>query len=311
MTLYIFYSQDSYRSCTRDLVEQIRGSWPDILIKVLCDGWKMCKKAIEAPSLRKEPKYILLPLQMSSSDDAIPSDSSYVAGERMWEMVKVFVLLHQLQIFSFGGILPEQPYIYPPTDAPENSRARTAGLDALGPKPGTKLNLVDAVPCRIAFERGKERHFCFLAISVGISGWLLLAEELPQKEHQGVVRVAAPLAGSNPRVDDKHSRWLHLRIRPSTLPFLDPAKSASHGELKTKALVDGRWTLAFRDEQACNSAFSMVLEEINLQCNEVERRLKPLLDLEGAVDPANHPLNPSKASFSSAMPPKPGVSCQF
>lgn len=54
---------------------------------------------------------------------------------------------------------------------------------------------VDAVPCRIAFERGKERHFCFLAFSLGESGWVVLAEELPLKQHHGVVRVAAPLAG--------------------------------------------------------------------------------------------------------------------
>lgn len=53
------------------------------------------------------------------------------------------------------------------------------------------------MPCRIAFERGKERHFCFLAISVGVSGWLVLIEELPLKRRYGVVRVAAPLAGSN------------------------------------------------------------------------------------------------------------------
>lgn len=56
---------------------------------------------------------------------------------------------------------------------------------------------VDAVPCRIAFERGKERHFCFLAISLGTSGWILLLEELPLKQHYGVVRVVAPLAGCN------------------------------------------------------------------------------------------------------------------
>lgn len=55
----------------------------------------------------------------------------------------------------------------------------------------------NAVPCRIAFERGKERHFCFLAISVGTSGWLVLAEELPLKKPYGVVRVTAPLAGCN------------------------------------------------------------------------------------------------------------------
>lgn len=53
------------------------------------------------------------------------------------------------------------------------------------------------MPCRIAFERGKERHFSFLAISVGTSGWLVLAEELPLKKPFGVVRVAAPLAGCN------------------------------------------------------------------------------------------------------------------
>ena len=56
---------------------------------------------------------------------------------------------------------------------------------------------VEAVPCRIAFERGKERHFCFLAISMGPSGWVVLAEELPLKQHYGVVRVASPLAGCN------------------------------------------------------------------------------------------------------------------
>lgn len=53
------------------------------------------------------------------------------------------------------------------------------------------------MPCRIAFERGKERHFSFLAISMGTSGWLVLAEVLPLKQQFGVVRVAAPLAGSN------------------------------------------------------------------------------------------------------------------
>lgn len=56
---------------------------------------------------------------------------------------------------------------------------------------------VDAVPCRIAFERGKERHFCFLAISHGTSGWILLLEQLPLKQERGIVRVMAPLAGSD------------------------------------------------------------------------------------------------------------------
>ncbi|KAJ8751255.1 hypothetical protein K2173_016436 [Erythroxylum novogranatense] len=293
--------RDSYKNCTTALIEEIRGSWPDLLIKVLCDEWKKCKRAIEAASPHKEPKCILLPLQGSPYDDVLPNESSFVAGEKMWELAKVFVLLHQLQIFSLGRAYLEQPP-HPATDVPENSRAKTAGLDTSGPKSGTEVNLVDAVPCRIAFERGKERHFYFLAVSLGTSGWLLLAEELPLKQHRGVVRLTAPLAGSKPKIDDKHSKWLHLRIRPSTLPFVDSAKSIPSGRTKGKALVDGRWTLAFRDEEACKSALSMILVEINRQCSEVERRLKPLLDLEGAGDATSPFLHPSTPSSSNVTP---------
>ena len=60
---------------------------------------------------------------------------------------------------------------------------------------------VDAVPCRIAFERGKERNFSFLALSssAGVSGWIVLAEESLLKPDHGTVRVTAPLAGCNVR----------------------------------------------------------------------------------------------------------------
>ncbi|XP_048423754.1 protein TRANSPARENT TESTA 9-like isoform X1 [Pyrus x bretschneideri] len=302
---------DSYKNCASALLMETRGVWPDLLVTVLCDEWKRCKRAIEASSPQKEPKCILLSSQRFSSEDGITSDSSFAAGERMCELVKVFVILHQLQIFSLGRTLPEKPPIKPPADAFENSRAQSAGLDAAGPKLGTELRLVDAVPCRIAFERGKERHFSFLAISLGASGWVVLAEELPLKEPYGVVRMVAPLAGTNfilvsstrffllkPKPDDKHSRWLHLRIRPSTLPFVEPARYGAYGKAKTKALVDGRWTLAFRDEESCNSALSMVLEEINLQSNEVERRLKPLLDLENFVESSNSSRGPPRTSSS-------------
>lgn len=290
--------KDSYEKRTDALQQEIRGVWPDLLITVLCDEWKKCKRAIEASSPRKEPKSILLPPQKYCSDNVIAAESSFTDGERMCESAKVFVLLHQLQIFSLGRALPDQPPICPPASSPESSRAKTAGVDASGPKPGIELRLVDAVPCRIAFERGKERHFCFLAFSMGASGWLVLAEESSQKQHFGSVRVSAPLAGSNPRIDDKHSRWLHLRIRPSALPFLDPVKSSAYAKVKTKALVDGRWTLAFRDEESCKSALSMILEEIKLQSNEVERRLKPLFDLEKFVESSNSSVRPSEASSS-------------
>jgi hypothetical protein len=54
---------------------------------------------------------------------------------------QVFVLLHQLQIFFLGRALPEQPPTCPPSDIPENSRARNAALDVSGPKLGSELRL--------------------------------------------------------------------------------------------------------------------------------------------------------------------------
>ncbi|AEE77444.1 CLEC16A-like protein [Arabidopsis thaliana] len=265
----------SYEKCKNSLTREIKGIWPDLLIRVLLDEWRKCKRVIEAPSPQKEPKSVLLQLDRSSSNDNSVSESSFTAGERMCEVVKVFVLLHQLQIFSLGRSLPEQPPIYPPADRSETSRATRAGLDVSVPKPGTELKLVDAVPCRIAFERGKERDFSFLALSSGESGWIVLADP-----DNGIVRVTAPLAGCKPRIDEKHPRWLHLRIRPSTLPLLDPTKRGVYEKLKSKGLVDGRWILAFRDDESCHSAYSMVAGEIDLQCSEVERRLRPLFDLE-------------------------------
>ncbi|KAK9097780.1 hypothetical protein Syun_024825 [Stephania yunnanensis] len=291
---------DSYEHCTNSLLLEVRGIWPDLLLTVLVDEWKKCRKAIEASSPCKEPKYILLKSTKSSSD----GESSLSAGERMRETVKVFVLHHQLQIVCSGGSLPDQLPVNSATDSTENSQALTSGIEVMVPRAGTEISLADAVPCRIAFERGKERHFYFLAILRGTAGWLLLTEELPLKNKSGIVRVAAPLAVNldngyveytcvislstavrflQPKIDDKHSKWLHLRIRPSTLPFVDPSKYDGHGKGKTRALIDGRWTLAFRDEESCKSALSMIVEKMHHLRDEVGRRLDSLLNLDRSV----------------------------
>ncbi|CAG7900523.1 unnamed protein product [Brassica rapa] len=256
-------------------------------LKMLNDSYEKCKEAlireikvIEAPSPQKDPISVILQLDRFSSNDNNVSDSSFTAGEKLCEVVKVFVLLHQLQIFLLGRPLPEQPRIHPPADISETSRATTSGLDVSVPKPGTEVKLVDAVPCWIAFERGKEREFSFLALSSGVSGWIVLAEKSLLKPDHGIVRIVAPLAGCNPRIDEKQPRWLHLRIRPSTLPFLDPIKRGVYKKLKSKGLVDGKWTVAFRSDEFCHSAYSMVAHEMDLQSSEVERRLKPLFEFD-------------------------------
>ncbi|MFS7967096.1 hypothetical protein Hanom_Chr09g00781711 [Helianthus anomalus] len=269
--------KDSYKECCSQLAEEQRGSWPDLLIRVMCEEWRKCKRAIEASYPRKEPKSMLFPTKKSSSSDVILTESSFAAAAMMCERVKVFVLLYQLQIFIAGRSLPDQLPILPPADFCEISRAKSAGLSILGPKLSTEMNLVVSVPCRIAFERGKERHFNFLATSMGTLGWIILAEESPHKPGYGTIRCVAPLAGCNPKIDDNHSKWLHLRIRPPTLPLTETARNSSNHKLKPKLLVDGRWTLAFKDDEACRSAFTMIHEEIDLQCSEVERRLKPMI----------------------------------
>eukprot|EP01018_Ginkgo_biloba_P005050 Gb_22833 [translate_table: standard] len=84
-----------------------------------------------------------------------------------------------------------------------------------------------------------------------------------------------------PRIDEKHPRWLHVRIRPFNLPFMEAAKGGSNaGKPKTKGLVDGRWTLAFANEEACMCAKSTILEEMALQSSAVEKELEPLLNYD-------------------------------
>ncbi|KAL0702865.1 hypothetical protein Bca4012_058987 [Brassica carinata] len=246
-------------------------------LTMLNDSYEKCRdallreiKVIEAPSPQKDPISIILQLDRFSSHDNTVSDSSFIAGEKLCEVVKIFLLSRPLL---------EQPPIHPPADRSETSRATASGLDVSVPKPSTEVKLVDAVPCWIAFERGKEREFSFLALSSGVSGWIVLAEKSLLKPDHGIVRIIAPLAGCNPRIDEKQPRWLHLRIRPSTLPFLDPIKRGVYKKLKSKGLVDGKWTVAFRSDEFCHSAYSMVAHEMDLQCSEVERRLKPLFEL--------------------------------
>ncbi|XP_057818486.1 protein TRANSPARENT TESTA 9 isoform X5 [Cryptomeria japonica] len=266
--------QDAYKEASTDLLKETKDCWCDLISAVILDEWKNCKTAIERPDLEKASIFVLLPELQSVVVDGDRS-SSFV-GQRMRNTVKVFVLHHYLRSSLIGGSEHNIPEFGVPSDANENSRVRRAGIDILVPKIGTEVNLDDALPCRIAFERGKERPFYFLAVAKGKSGCLLLAEEVPLKQHRGIVRVAAPLAGSIPRVDEKHPRWLHLRVRPVNLS--DSTKNGtSSGRSRSKGLVDGRWTLAFPDEQVCKAACSIVLEEMAIQSFAVQEELKPLL----------------------------------
>ncbi|KAJ1270295.1 hypothetical protein BS78_06G043000 [Paspalum vaginatum] len=282
--------KDSHKDCRANLSKETGGRWCDMLLPIIKEAWRNCKKAIEASSPPKGSKSIIVPMDLCSSG----GDSSVAIAERVFEMVKGFVLQHQVILFCIGETFTEQPPVCPPIDLPLNTRANAAEFGGSVPKPGLEVNLVDAVPCRIAFERGKERHLRFLAISNGTSGWIFLLEELPLKQERGLVRVMAPLAGCDPRIDEKHEKWLHLRIRPSSVPFMDPEK---HKAKTKKYLVDGRWTLAFSDEQSCKAAESMVIKEMKLQQDAVGKQLKPLVEF----DMPEHPQSSYETPFDDGL----------
>lgn len=83
-----------------------------------------------------------------------------------------------------------------------------------------------------------------------------------------------------PKVDEDHPKWLHLRIRSPHSPTTDIAKVGGGGvRPRSRRLVDGRWTLAFPDEKTCKYAQEAVLEEIDIQRLAVQQVLEPLLDV--------------------------------
>lgn len=66
-------------------------------------------------------------------------------SEQLWLLIhacfQVFVLEHQLLLFSSGGSLPDEPHLHSPINSPVQSRAEAAGLDALPPKLGSEISL--------------------------------------------------------------------------------------------------------------------------------------------------------------------------
>ena len=77
-----------------------------------------------------------------------------------------------------------------------------------------------------------------------------------------------------PKIDEDHPTWLHLRIRE-----FDPKFITAKGKHSTVSdpSADGRWTLGFLSVKACETARLLVLEEACKQRSFVESILAPLL----------------------------------
>lgn len=62
------------------------------------------------------------------------------------------------------------------------------------------------MPCRVAFERGKERQVRLIVVLGETTGSLLLVEDSSIRQDRGVIRVTAPLVGSDVR-DRTFTYW--------------------------------------------------------------------------------------------------------
>ncbi|CAI7865459.1 unnamed protein product [Closterium sp. NIES-54] len=284
----------AYELARGDLVAELLDCWCDMLPAAMVEEWKACRKALESATLANDSSLVLMPSLPPLLTDGDSSSAAF--GERMRTVVKVYVALHQMRATLLGLPLPDVPPLATAAPPVLDARFGRKGLNLPQAQEGTEVPLEpgDAIPCRVAFERGKEKHVLLLVASCAANGWVLLAEPPAGMTAKaavaegaiGVVRVVAPLAGCQPSLDPKHKRWLHLRIRSPQAPASDAGTLASRSPMgsraRTKRLADGRWTLAFSDEAACRFAHLAVQEESYVQGNAVRSMLLPLV---GNVEP--------------------------
>lgn len=79
-----------------------------------------------------------------------------------------------------------------------------------------------------------------------------------------------------PKMDEVHPIWLHLRIGEFDPKFASNKKKGYHSNMPSH-VADGKWTLGFQDAKACKAARLLILEETRKQRSNVESLLSSLL----------------------------------
>ncbi|XP_050380815.1 protein TRANSPARENT TESTA 9-like isoform X2 [Argentina anserina] len=261
----------SYQQSHENFLKELDGCWFDHIPEVLRNEWAGCKAALEESSQCKDPFFLL---ELDFSHQSTDGDAtSYLAWQRMVNTVKVFILHLQLKSCILKGELLEELTL--DISAVVDS-GKTHASDVASASFGSEVPLGSGIPCRIAFSNAGIRDIYLIPVAKKRSGKLLLAEKHPFRSHRGTVLAIAPLAGSNPKVDEGHPTWLHLQIREFEPKFRN-TKFRGYHAAKSNHIVDGRWTLGFSDAKACAAARLSVLEETRKLRSSVESLLAPLL----------------------------------
>lgn len=245
----------------------LEGIWGDAVIPVVEREWTKARQAMQVPNLNDDTVALLirsesakagapddqkatLPIRPSTSGGLPEFEAAENLAACTLSRSRCLMALHMARDSIFSGAMEHSP----PLEKPHQGEI----LPASSVLEGAEIDVAtrDSFQCRVAFERGRERAVCLCSACAAVPGceWavttlLVLAEPLPSNPSKAVIRSSAPACGAQPFVDKAHPRWLHMRVRSSPQALLEHASYPGR-----KRLVDGRWTLAFQDEEAASKA---------------------------------------------------------
>lgn len=119
-----------------------------------------------------------------------------------------------------------------------------------------------------------------LAAAVAASAPAVVVADPGSAPSTGVVLSAAPLFGAAPRVDDQHSRWLHVTVRPTARALYKVLATSHPGNALLnleRQLQAGHWVLAFPAADRAQAAQQLVEESARSMRALHRQLLLPLL----------------------------------
>ncbi|KAK7392665.1 hypothetical protein VNO78_21109 [Psophocarpus tetragonolobus] len=263
----------SYDQSRLNFLKELGGVWFDHIPDTIIRELESCKKVLEQTSQYKDPLFMLE--FVLHQHPANGRTDSYFDWQRMVDAVKAFVLHFQLKTFILKGVLVDKPSVNNISSSINDCNVIRAS-DVSSASFGSNVSLESGIPCGIAFSNSEIRDIYVIPVACGITGKLLLAEKHPFRSRHGVVIAIAPLAGLCPKIEKDHPSWLLLRIREFNPQFYSIKARGNHLNVPDP-LADGRWTLGFPNERACEEAQLAILNQITKQRSAVEYMLAPFL----------------------------------
>jgi len=327
--------------CQSSVADELRGVWCDALVYLIQQQWtKLRHHAIEPQMICSSTSLLDSVFSQKASElgSALYSAQGSVTSQQLavrlrlgfsaqcalhvfFKIRRLIALTQLKQHLLDGRILDASGLAYVSVSEMKNAEL----------KEGFTIGLASTtvLPCNVAFSQGQEKsaYYCVqglpdramsnetadlddsmneIADVARSVPYVVLASPSINRINMGTVISAAPLLGSEPRVDPQHEAWLHLRVRPSTLRFLDASEKAGNWNqppwTSFRSLCDGHWVLAFRNPGEALHAKYMTQEYIAklsaLYCNV----LSPLLANDPFIGQITPTYQDSAKSRSDYVP---------